>query len=120
MCYIHCGFITGWFERCFDMNVVCVEKECKAAGAKKCVFVIGLPSKIYKHVSTDIINAFDFILIEGQNSVNLMDEYRDMRRGLSLTKESGSPIVHKRKKSEISTDSSPKVKITSTQDLDFS
>jgi len=98
MCYIHCGFITGWFERCFEMNnIVCVEKECKAAGAKKCVFVIGLIPKICKHIDDGILDAFGFVLTEKQNQ-NLMDQYRNLRRGLDLTKENGSPIIQRMKR----------------------
>jgi len=108
MCYIHCGFITGWFERCFEMNVVCVEKECKAAGDKKCVFVIGLVPKISKLISTEIYDAFEFVLSDKSQPSNLMDQFRNLRKG---DLKNGSPIQRMKRLRSISTKKQDKTKV---------
>jgi len=104
---LHCGFIAGWFEKSFEMDVVCIEKECRAAGHKKCIFLIGLASKVSRSISPEIQEHFSLILeplINGHQKVEVLKEYRSHRHTSHPNQNDSSEIdsyIKRRKSSKI-------------------
>jgi serine/threonine protein kinase len=54
VCYMHAGYLSGWFEACFGMKVVAVETSCQAMGAKMCQFVVAHVNNIRKFVPVEV------------------------------------------------------------------
>lgn len=61
VCYMHAGYITGWFEASFKTSIIAIETQCRAQGHKHCSFTIGHRNNIKKIVpqtntTTNLIN----------------------------------------------------------------
>eukprot|EP01121_Diplochlamys_sp_Union-15-3_P011268 TRINITY_DN3246_c0_g1_i3.p1 TRINITY_DN3246_c0_g1~~TRINITY_DN3246_c0_g1_i3.p1 ORF type:complete len:520 (-),score=78.52 TRINITY_DN3246_c0_g1_i3:63-1394(-) len=50
VCFIHSGFLSGWFEASFGTKTVAVETACQAMGQKFCQFLICHENNLRKYV----------------------------------------------------------------------
>jgi len=51
VCFMHCGYISGWFESAFKKKCSVVEVRCVSKGARRCEFYVAHPDYIKKFSS---------------------------------------------------------------------
>jgi len=86
MCFMHCGFIAGWLQKCFDIKLACIEITCRAKGDKSCQFIVATPDKIEKEeIDPNIISLFSFQLNKENIppiSKEVLDEIYTLRQNI--------------------------------------
>jgi serine/threonine protein kinase len=85
VCWMHAGYISGWFESSFKTRVVAIETQCKALGHDCCQFVIGHASQIKKHVPTSFHPAASTATSSGV--LPLLAKFKEKRRESSRRKD---------------------------------
>lgn len=85
VCWMHAGYIAGWFESSFKTRVVAIETQCKALGHDCCQFVIGHANQIKKHIPTSFHPAASTALSSGV--LALLAKFKEKRRESSRRKD---------------------------------
>lgn len=80
VCYMHAGYISGWFESSFKTSVVAIETQCRSQGHKHCSFIVGHKNNIRKMVPQNIVASGLTATATTSGVLPLLAKFKERRR----------------------------------------
>lgn len=86
VCYMHAGYISGWFESSFKTSVVAVETQCRSQGHKYCKFMIAHKNNIKKMVPQSVVSNGLTATATTSGVLPLLSKFKERRRDSTPTR----------------------------------